>query len=302
MYVLGIGMRRWGVLAGLWVGLVGCDPRVGDDGPEAKEPDIHEPDDFDPSGSYPTQPEPEEPETDPDPEPGALSTGFITDPDGGIETYECDLYEQDCEPGEKCNVWANDGGSSWNATKCVGVDPDPDLAGEQCQVEGSGVSGIDTCEAGAFCWDTDDAGNGMCVPYCQGSESEPTCDNPSEAPAAGKEFCICLPMCDPLLNDCPVGCGCYSTEDRFQCVPDASGPDLGLFGDPCEFTNACDPGLSCTSAEYVECDSESCCTYFCSTEHQDTCPGEHVCRSVYEDGQAPPGYADVGLCTLSDAE
>lgn len=298
-------MRRLGVLGALCWGLLGCDgPLEGSQREAEPDADVHEPDDFDPSGTYPTQPEPEpdsEP-AEPEPEPDALSTGFITDPDGGIESRECNLYEQDCDVGEKCNVWANDGGAVWNATKCVGVDPDPDLAGDECQVEGSGVSGIDSCEAGAFCWDTNTEGTGMCVPYCQGSENAPTCDNPNEAPAAGKEFCICLPTCDPLINDCPVGCGCYATDSRFQCVPDASGPDLGAFGDPCEFTNGCDPGLSCTSQEYVDCEGASCCTYFCSLENQDTCPGEHVCRSIYAEGQAPPESEDVGMCLLPDEE
>lgn len=301
----GTATYRWLLVGAVCVFSSGCDGSLAAREREPDpEPDVHEPADFDPSGSYPTQPEPspDGPEDDPAPEPSALSTGFISEPDGGLTSFECDLYEADCNRGEKCTVWANDGGGAWNATKCVEVDPSPDLAGEECHVEGSGVSGIDSCEAGAFCWDTNTEGMGMCVPFCQGSENAPTCDNPHEAPAAGKTFCICLPTCDPLLNDCPVGCGCYGTDNRFQCVPDASGPDLGAFGDPCEFTNGCDPGLSCTSAEYVECEGTACCTYFCSLAKQDSCPGAHVCRSVFPEGQVLPDFEDVGLCLLPDEE
>jgi hypothetical protein len=46
------------------------------------------------------------------------SAGFIVDPDGGGPSIECDQWAQDCPPGEKCMPWANDGGSSWNATRC----------------------------------------------------------------------------------------------------------------------------------------------------------------------------------------
>ncbi|MCR9162923.1 MAG: hypothetical protein ACE37F_14490 [Nannocystaceae bacterium] len=272
----------------------------GDDASPRPEPSEDDGWDYEPTPATPVEDdEDDEPGTDSEPEPSPISSGFITDPDGGIQSYECSLYEQDCAPDEKCNVWANDGGSSWNATKCVAVDPDPDLVGEQCHVEGSGVSGIDSCERGAFCWDVDpEEGLGMCVSFCQGTDNAPTCDNPREYPAAGKEFCLCLERCEPLLQDCPVGCGCYATEDRFQCVPDASGPDIGLFGDACEFTNGCDPGLNCTNAEFVDCDSTNCCTSFCDLSMPDTCPNDYECQSVYAEGEVVPGYEDVGLCML----
>lgn len=247
------------------------------------------------------QEEPDSGSSSTGPEPSPIGSGFIMDPDGGLVTYECSLYEQDCESGEKCNVWANDGGNSWNATKCVAVDPDPQLIGEECEAEGSGVSGIDNCERGAFCWDVDPEGSGMCVSYCQGSEEQPTCDDPRMFPAAGKEFCICLERCEPLMQDCPAGCACYSTGDRFQCVPDASGPDDGGFGDPCEFANSCDPGLNCTNPSFLDCEGASgCCTSFCDLSKPDQCPQGHECQSAFAEGQALPGYEDVGLCMLPE--
>jgi len=78
-------------------------------------------------------------------------SGFITGHDfdnGG--TIKCDVYKQDCAPGEKCTVWADDGGGNWNATKCVPVTGDK-VPGDICTAEGSGASGIDNCEAGTMC-------------------------------------------------------------------------------------------------------------------------------------------------------
>ena len=55
--------------------------------------------------------------------------GFIYGaPDGGGISFECDLFEQDCPPGEKCMPWANDGGGAWNATRCSPVADNPATA------------------------------------------------------------------------------------------------------------------------------------------------------------------------------
>src|SRR5262245_15971404 len=51
---------------------------------------------------------------------GDASSGgamFVERPDGG-GSNECDVWAQDCPPGEKCMPWANDGGSSWNSLRC----------------------------------------------------------------------------------------------------------------------------------------------------------------------------------------
>ena len=50
---------------------------------------------------------------------GSDGGAFIQEPDGGGTDIECDLWGQDCPDGEKCMPWANDGGSSWNATKAA---------------------------------------------------------------------------------------------------------------------------------------------------------------------------------------
>lgn len=297
-----LGRRGCVGLVTLWFILGGCEPEVepGGGGRPAETDEAETP-------SAPLPPEPGAPEPpqqpdddeDEDDDDGASgpAVGFISTPDGGIEEIECSLYEHDCGPGEKCSPWANDGGSAWNATKCVAIAADPDKPGESCNRIGPGLSGEDTCDQSSFCWDVNpETGEGMCIPYCEGHPNQPTCSTPGEQPSSGKLFCLCLPRCNPLLNDCAVGCGCYPVEDTFQCVPDGSG-DEGVFGDACEFVNTCDPGLTCVGRDNFEgCDSQNCCTRYCSLDAVDTCPGGNVCRPWYPEGMAWPGQEDLGFC------
>ena len=255
-----------------------------------------------------------------EPDPGVSSSGnessgshddadeppsnFLLEPDGGGVSYECSFLAQDCPPGEKCNAWANDGGGAWNATKCVPVVPDPDEPGEPCTVEGSGTSGIDTCELGAMCWDVDPKTNeGTCVAFCQGDEANPICEDP-DTQCEGRDILLCLPLCCPLEQNCPAGHACYPINEDFSCGPDASG-DLGAFGDPCEFINVCDPGLMCLDAGSVPpglpCEGASgCCTAFCALG-SDSCSELHPaleCVPWFEDGAAPPGFELTGACVV----
>ena len=230
------------------------------------------------------------------------SVVFLLHPDGGGVSFECDLFAQDCPPGHKCAAWADDGGSSWNATQCVPIAPDPDQPGEPCTVVGSSTSGIDTCDFGAVCWYVDsETLEGTCVSLCQGDESNPTCPEPDLLCGGNRNFPLCLPMCCPVEQDCPEGQACYAVSDRFWCAPDASG-DLGAFGDPCEYINVCDPGLLCLDASAVpDCASGiGCCTEFCTvgaTSCSELAPGME-CVPWYEEGAAPPGYELTGVCAL----
>ena len=54
----------------------------------------------------------------------ATGVVFLLQPDGG-HTYECNIITQDCPRGEKCAVWDEEGGSHWNATRCVPVPAQP---------------------------------------------------------------------------------------------------------------------------------------------------------------------------------
>jgi len=247
--------------------------------------------------------------TDPSDSSGGDDTmSFILPMDGASVNIECDVWAQDCMEGEKCMPWANDGGNAWNATRCSPVDPNPAQVGDPCTVEGSGVSGIDNCAISSMCWNVDPETNmGTCVAFCSGSEANPVCEDPGTSCSILNEgtLILCLPNCDPLLQDCQEGEGCYVTNDTFSCVPDAGG-EMGAFGEGCEFLNVCDPGLFCANPDGVpDCaGSIGCCSSFCDTSDPEAganCPGAaggQDCVSFYEEGQAPPGYEDVGVCLI----
>lgn len=228
-------------------------------------------------------------------------SSFIESYDWG-NAFECDMWIQDCPAGSKCSFWANDGGSSWNATKCVPIVPDPDQAGEPCTVETNIWSGLDSCMLGALCWNVDPQTNtGVCVEYCQGDQHDPTCSNPDLRCGGSRDLPLCLPTCCPVEQDCPDGQACYPFVEGFHCVLDASG-EQGAFGDPCEFVNACDPGLFCVKADVVpDCDgSVGCCTHYCVLGSS-TCSTLHPgmdCVPWHEDGNAPPGEELVGVCVI----
>ncbi len=227
--------------------------------------------------------------------------GFITDPDGGGVNVECDIWAQDCDEGEKCAPWANDGGSAWNATRCVPVDVDPVGVGETCVVEGSGVSGIDTCDFGSMCWDVDaETNEGTCVALCEGSPEAPTCAPEGTACSIANQgvLILCLPICNPLADECGDGEGCYSVGDAFHCAPDASG-DGGGAGEPCEFVNACEDGLLCLSGDTVPgCNADACCTPTCEDGDDTACPDGQSCVPFFDRSTPAPAMCleGVGAC------
>ncbi|HWB78686.1 MAG TPA: ribulose phosphate epimerase [Nannocystaceae bacterium] len=238
---------------------------------------------------------------------GSVTTvGFIRNPDGGGD-IECDVWAQDCPVGEKCMPWANDGGHSWNATRCTPLAEDPKQRGEACTAFGSGVSGIDDCDIAAMCWSVDpETLMGYCVPFCSGSEANPVCEHPCDdcvITGAGIPT-PCLPRCDPIAQSCDDDDACYPVNDSFACAPDASG-ELGALGDPCEYINVCAPGLFCANRESVpDCvGSSGCCAPFCDAAAADVCdmilPGTS-CVPWYEDGMQPGGCTTsiVGACVL----
>jgi len=229
---------------------------------------------------------------------------FLVEPDFPGPGFECDTYLQDCPPGEKCMPWSNDGGGSWNALGCFPIDAMPVGVGQTCTVQGSGTSGIDNCELGAMCWDVDaETNQGTCVAMCEGSPAAPVCDAGTSCVITNDGVInLCLPGCDPLLQDCDAGEGCYLVGDEFFCAPDASGAQ-GADGDPCEFINVCDPGGICLdpfASEGCDLGFAGCCTSFCDlTAAGDPCPAlTEECVPIYEMGVAPPGLEDVGVCTI----
>lgn len=231
--------------------------------------------------------------------------GFVITPDyGPFGTIRCDLFEQDCAPGKKCAAWAEGGGTAWNATKCVD-DTGDGKAGEPCTSVGGGITGIDDCAKGLMCWEVDEMDMGTCVTICSGSSDAPVCQGMTSC-AVSAFLALCLPYCDPLIQDCDDGELCIADGgSSFLCVPDASG-DMGAANDPCEFESACDPGLSCLSPADASSacmqDALGCCQPFCTfVEGQDgNCPNpDQKCVSWYGPDDTPlPGLEDVGICAI----
>ncbi|MGH1343140.1 MAG: hypothetical protein ACRBN8_16400 [Nannocystales bacterium] len=233
--------------------------------------------------------------------------GFICDPDGGPhEPEECSITEQDCPRGEKCNAWANDGSSQWNASKCFPIDPQPDGVGEPCTVKGSGVSGIDSCDLGSICRVADtQADEGVCIPYCVGTPDDLSCEDPARLCTVSSNglMALCRLGCDPLdVGSCGDGQSCGRIGTAFGCLPDASG-NAGAAFETCEFLNACNPGLVCAEGSTVgACAPEAslCCTPYCDLSAP-MCPEPTTCLPYFADGQATPGHEDLGLCGTQPA-
>ncbi len=227
---------------------------------------------------------------------------FIKDPDGGL--LECNPWQQDCPEGQKCALWASDGGNQWNDVRCVPVtgDAQPD---EPCTVQESAFSGLDDCQEGAFCWKVDAELHGVCVALCNVLEGEPVCaDEQHTCTLSSDIFNFCEPSCDPLAQDCPGADLCLPGDDGFLCILDASG-DAGAAFDPCEFANVCDPGLICAdAAAATECDPRAlgCCTPMCALDDPDfVCPGVgQSCVPLYEGDRMPPQFANIGYCTVPE--
>lgn len=224
--------------------------------------------------------------------------------DVGPSPFECDPYSQDCPRGQKCAPWISGDGSQFNALKCVPVVDDPALPGEPCVTEDKG-SGLDDCAQGSVCQNLDDQNMGTCVAQCTGTPAEPMC--PPEMACAqfnGGALDVCVPTCDPLMPDCADGDVCVFTEigDDFLCVIDISGAE-GQVNDPCDFLNACDPGLICTDpVSGKECDQDmfGCCLPYCDLSLPDPdsqCVGmDQVCQPFFE--MPPMGQENIGVCAV----
>lgn len=222
---------------------------------------------------------------------------------------QCDPWGQDCPAGHKCSAYSNDGDDSLDWLKCVPVFPDPDQVGEPCTIEGSAVSGIDSCDHGARCWHVDPGtGTGICVPLCTGSPDAPICPEGTTCASPQGLLILCLPPCDPLAADCPPDELCVPNPEGphgFYCTPDHSN-DAGQVFDPCQFPAACDPGLACLASSLAdECAPMlvGCCLPFCDTAAPNTCPGTlQECLPWHEMGMAPPGLDNVGVCGIPHDE
>lgn len=215
---------------------------------------------------------------------------------------ECDPFAQDCADGERCVPWNNAGGANWNATRCSPVDDNPAQIGDACTVEGSGVSGVDTCDVGLMCWDVDpDTNMGTCIELCGCGPGEPTCSGGGTVCTVsnGGVLPICLQTCDPLDPGAVCGDseGCYPVDDSFLCAPDASVD--GVVGESCSSINGCAAGMACLNPDSVPgCFAVSgCCSAFCDLDEPNACGDGWVCDPWYPVGEEPLScHVDTGIC------
>lgn len=227
------------------------------------------------------------------------NTMFIpdVDDDGGTGGPTCDPWAQDCPEGEKCVAYADDGGGVWNSNKCVPVMGDG-AAGDDCTWNGI-LEATDSCDAGTVCWDVQDLDGeliGVCTPFCDGTVDDPICGPESECLIANEgTINLCIETCDPLLQACSDGLGCYWGGNNFQCIFQ-SGSNIPT-GDPCGFINDCEPSNFCAAAEALpSCNGSACCAAFCDLSDP-VCPIQGTeCAPFFEEGQEIPGLEDVGLC------
>jgi hypothetical protein len=151
---------------------------------------------------------------------------------------------------------------------------------------------------------------GTCISFCEGSAASPVCNDPTTACSISNDvLALCLPTCDPLLQDCDIDAGeaCYlnGNTTEFFCAPDVSG-EGGAYGEACDsmFINVCNAGHMCLDSNSVpNCPGASgCCSAFCDvTLPEEECPGAaggQECIAIYDVGQAPPGLDDVGVCAI----
>ncbi|MEM7152325.1 MAG: hypothetical protein AAF799_05750 [Myxococcota bacterium] len=199
--------------------------------------------------------------------------------------------------GFKCVPRIDDGGQIGNA--CVAVSGS-DVPGDTCTHEGV-LSGADSCDAEGMCfgelsfvsgWD------GVCRRFCGGTPEVADCESLDEQ-CAGGLFPICLPRCDPLVQDCTgPGEGCYfrGAIDSFVCF--VSSSDAGA-GDNCETGTSCSPGLQCREAATVTgCTSTNCCAEFCDTEEVGACDGAIAGADCIALGAIEPQFENVGVCGI----
>ena len=228
---------------------------------------------------------------------GDASDTGPTSTTGPADGDPCDPWDPRCPAGSKCAPWADDGGNSWNANKCVPAGDRPPGLG--CTVEGSATSGLDTCQAGAMCWDVDpDTLAGVCVAQCQGSPQSPACNIGSACYTTNLgSINLCIATCDPLEAKCDGVCVFDGSEDQFICLPDASG--RAMLHDACEFSNGCPPGSACANAALstlCAVETDTCCLAYCDLTVADVCGADQECLPFFDRGEAPPDLENVGLC------
>jgi hypothetical protein len=204
---------------------------------------------------------------------------------------ECDSFEQDCPEGEKCVPYASTG-ETLDANKCLPITGEGE-PGDVCTYGGIVVP-TDDCGADSHCWADGDVG--VCREFCQGTPDEPTCPEGFQCLIGGDgSISLCMPTCDPLLQDCDPGSACYWNDVMFTCEETTGNVALG---DPCVAIGDCSLGLICASASLLpNCAGDYCCVSYCDLSAPMCEQPDTECAAFF-DGVPPAGYEDVGVCII----
>ncbi len=226
--------------------------------------------------------------------------------DGGAE---CDIYAQDCNNGEKCTPYSDQPDLIPDDIRCCPIIGDaPGQPGDTCEVVDYFGSCLDDCDVGSFCLDIDNDGEGTCQAFCGGTPNNPQCESDETCFVYFQGTPLCFDKCDPLVQDCGEGQGCYPDENAaggtgFICLPQVGTENT--YGDYCWLLSNCAPGFVCVTPDFQpDCDGVvGCCTPVCDTTEADTCDtfnSELECSSWYLNGQTPPDASleNVGVCIL----
>jgi hypothetical protein len=235
------------------------------------------------------------------------SSGDFDDDGGQDGALPPDVLVPDCDPrrfddcpaGQKCSYV---------------VDPDYGPTNRCVDLHGSGVEGescvvigdSDDCGNHRICWAIDGDGDGVCVGFCN---VKLECASMHDVCSVSNDglLPLCLLRCDPLVQDCPTGWGCYpDSSKRWTCDLDRSGA-AGAHGDACECINCCAPGLVCVSGQLIDADGcrdaefAGCCGEVCTLDGgqivEGVCPTEaERCEPFPSPTSGMISYANVGIC------
>ena len=212
----------------------------------------------------------------------------------GMVGGSCDPLAQDCPKAEACYP--------------VG-DGDFDCApvgngnhGDDCEFLndcGAGLACVlDVCEPLCDVETQADCGPGTCEPLEPGGSvgvclgSPITCD-PGEVEYAGG----CYASCDPLMQDCEAGEGCFLVGEpvAFICIPDGEA----VQNEACEFVNSCSAGFTCVTGTALPGEpNPGGCTEYCDLSGPETCPDGLTCIDIITPPDEPAGAENVGACVL----
>lgn len=227
----------------------------------------------------------------------SITDGSTGAPGGGTglgEDAKCDVFAQDCAAGLKCVYWCGNGPC---LPTCRVVTGDR-TTGDACVFFGAEGDVYDDCDAASVCWTGEfAAGEGVCVPFCGGTLAQPTCSDPERVCIA---LAGCLERCDPLLQTCPDGQGCYDADlDAFVCWDAPETPPTA--GEPCQGNTLCAPGSTCSpGAKVPGCAANRCCAPFCDLDAApDPCEAIGPQWTCVGYGSAQPDLANLGVCQLA---